>query len=73
MENAVEPLKDEAYFSEWLKNTEHPLPGAKIGAAITLIRQPSSATVGMPIILSKKGLLSLTGIVTFALSCFFLK
>ena len=69
MENAVEPLKDEACFSEWLKNTEYPLPGAKIGAAITLIKQPSSSTVGIAIILSKKGLLGLTGIVTFALSC----
>ena len=61
MENAVEPLKDEAYFLEWLKKTEHPLIGAMIGAAITLIIQSSSATVGMAIILSKKGLLSLAG------------
>ena len=61
MENAVEPLKDEAYFLEWLKKTEHPLLGAMIGAAITLIIQSSSATVGMAIILSKKGLLSLAG------------
>ncbi len=61
MENAVEPLKDEAFFSEWMKKTEHPLMGALIGAVVTLIIQSSSATVGMAIILSKKGILSLSG------------
>ena len=61
MENAVEPLKDEAFFNEWMKKTEHPLLGAIIGAVVTLIIQSSSATVGMAIILSKKGLISLTG------------
>jgi phosphate:Na+ symporter len=61
MENAVEPLKDEAYFLEWLKKTEHPVTGAIIGALVTLIIQSSSATVGMAIILSKKGILSLAG------------
>jgi phosphate:Na+ symporter len=61
MENAVEPLKDEAFFMEWLKKTENPLMGAVIGAVVTLIIQSSSATVGMAIILSKKGLLSLAG------------
>jgi phosphate:Na+ symporter len=61
MENAVEPLKDEPYFLEWLKKTENPLTGSLIGAFVTLIIQSSSATVGMAIILSKKGLLSLAG------------
>ena len=61
MENAVEPLKDEAFFSEWMKKTENPLIGALVGALVTLIIQSSSATVGMAIILSKKGLLSLAG------------
>lgn len=61
MENAVEPLKDEAYFLEWLKKTDNPITGAIVGAVITLIIQSSSATVGMAIILSKKGLLSLSG------------
>ena len=61
MENAVEPLKDEAFFMEWLKKTENPVMGAVIGAVVTLIIQSSSATVGMAIILSKKGLLSLAG------------
>jgi phosphate:Na+ symporter len=61
MENAVEPLRDEPFFAEWLKKTEDPLMGAIIGAGITLIIQSSSATVGMAIILSKKGLLSIAG------------
>lgn len=61
MENAVEPLKNEAFFSEWLKKTENPILGALIGAIVTLVIQSSSATVGMAIILTKKGLLSLMG------------
>jgi phosphate:Na+ symporter len=61
MENAVEPLKEQAFFAEWLKKTENPLMGAVIGAVVTLIIQSSSATVGMAIILSKKGLISLSG------------
>jgi phosphate:Na+ symporter len=61
MENAVEPLKDEAFFNEWMKKTENPFFGAIVGAIVTLVIQSSSATVGMAIILSKKGLISLTG------------
>lgn len=61
MENAVEPLRDEAFFTEWLKKTDNPVIGAVIGAIVTLIIQSSSATVGMAIILSKKGLISLGG------------
>ena len=61
MENAVEPLKNEPYFLEWLKKTENPILGALIGAIVTLIIQSSSATVGMAIILSKKGLIGLAG------------
>jgi len=61
MENAVEPLRDEAFFLEWLKRTDSPMYGAMVGALVTLVIQSSSATVGMAIILSKKGLLSLGG------------
>ena len=61
MENAVEPLRNEPYFLEWLKKTENPILGALIGAIVTLIIQSSSATVGMAIILSKKGLIGLAG------------
>ncbi|MFZ4784483.1 MAG: Na/Pi cotransporter family protein [Flavobacteriales bacterium] len=61
MENAVEPLKDHPTFLEWLKKTESPVTGSLIGALVTLVIQSSSATVGIAIILSKKGLLSLAG------------
>lgn len=61
MENAVEPLKDETFFAEWMKKTENPIMGALIGAIVTLVIQSSSATVGMAIILTKKGFLSLIG------------
>ncbi|MBK7427941.1 MAG: Na/Pi cotransporter family protein [Saprospiraceae bacterium] len=61
MENAVEPLREEAFFSEWMKKTEKPIRGAMIGAIVTVVIQSSSATVGMAIILAKKGLLSLVG------------
>ncbi len=61
MENAVEPLKNHELFSEWMKKTEQPIIGALIGAVVTLIIQSSSATVGMAIILAKKGALSLAG------------
>jgi phosphate:Na+ symporter len=61
MENALEPLKDEAFFAEWMKKTENPITGAIIGVVVTLVVQSSSATVGMAIILAKKGLLSLIG------------
>jgi phosphate:Na+ symporter len=61
MEKAVEPLRNEPYFLEWLKKTENPLTGSLTGALVTLIIQSSSATVGMCIILAKKGFLSLSG------------
>lgn len=61
MENALEPLKNSPAFLEWLQKTENPFMGAVIGAIVTLIIQSSSATVGMAIILSKKGFLTLAG------------
>ena len=61
MENAVEPLKKEPFFARWMTKTEQPMVGALIGALVTLVIQSSSATVGMAIILAKKGFLSLAG------------
>lgn len=61
MENAVEPLKNEPFFMDQLKKTENPIFGTFVGALVTLVIQSSSATVGMAIILAKKGLLSLAG------------
>lgn len=60
MENAVEPLREEAYFLNWIK-TEDPITGAIIGAIVTVIIQSSSATVGIALILAKKGLLTIVG------------
>lgn len=61
MERAVEPLRDEAFFVEWMKALDNPIKGVGIGALVTLIIQSSSATVGMAIILAKKGLITLGG------------
>lgn len=61
MENAVEPLKNEAFFLEWMKKTDNPFIGALVGAVVTLVIQSSSATVGMSVILAKKGLLTTAG------------
>jgi len=61
MENAVEPLKNEEFFYEAMRQTEMPIVGAIVGALVTLVIQSSSATVGMAIILAKKGILNLTG------------
>lgn len=67
MENAVEPLKENPQFISWISKTENPLTGTLIGAVITLIIQSSSATVGMALILAKKGLLTLVGGVSIML------
>ncbi|MFC4816678.1 Na/Pi cotransporter family protein [Flavobacterium sp. GCM10023249] len=67
MEQAVEPLKETSRFAEFLKNTDTPLYGTFIGAIITLIIQSSSATVAMAILLTKKGLLTLSGAVAIML------
>ncbi len=60
MERAVEPLRDDPRFMDWMAKMESPFTGAGTGALVTLIIQSSSATVGMVITLAKKGLLSLT-------------
>jgi len=59
MERAVEPLKDQQFFVDWIHGLENPLRGAITGAFVTLIVQSSSATVGMAITLAKKGLMTL--------------
>jgi phosphate:Na+ symporter len=61
IERAVEPIKDNAFIFELLKKTENPLTGVLAGIAATVVIQSSSATVGMAIILAKKGILSLGG------------
>lgn len=60
MERAVEPLRNDSKFLEWMSTLETPVRGAGVGAVVTIIIQSSSATVGMVITLAKKGLLSLS-------------
>lgn len=59
MERAVEPLKEHSFFYEWMHQMNDPMKGTLTGAIVTLIIQSSSATVGMAIVLAKKGVLSL--------------
>jgi phosphate:Na+ symporter len=59
MERAVEPLKDDPLFFDWMERMKNPLMGTFVGALVTLIIQSSSATVGISIVLVKKGILSL--------------
>jgi phosphate:Na+ symporter len=59
MERAVEPLRNDTRFIEWMVMLESPVRGAGVGAIVTIVIQSSSATVGMVITLAKKGLLSL--------------
>lgn len=61
METAVEPLKSDSRFAEWMVALENPVRGSMVGALVTLIIQSSSATVGMVITLAKKGLITLAG------------
>lgn len=61
MENAITPLKNEPVFEQWMHAMDNPIKGTLTGALITLIIQSSSATVGMAIILVKKGALTLIG------------
>lgn len=60
MERAVEPLRDDKRFLQWMTMLETPVRGAGVGAIVTIIIQSSSATVGMVITLAKKGLLTLS-------------
>lgn len=61
MENAISPLKQDPVFHEWMLKMDDPITGSITGALVTLIIQSSSATVGMAILLVKKGAISLMG------------
>ncbi len=56
---AVEPLKDHESFAGWMKGMERPVYGALLGAAVTVLIQSSSATLGLIITLASQGLISL--------------
>lgn len=59
MGESVEPLRDYEPFLNWMKGLEQPIYGAIIGAAVTVILQSSSATVGIVIALATQNLISL--------------
>lgn len=59
MDQAVEPLRSQPAFIEWMTRLENPLLGVAIGALVTLIIQSSSATLGIVIALASQGLLTL--------------
>ncbi|MGX7666832.1 Na/Pi cotransporter family protein [Flavobacterium pedocola] len=61
MENAISPLKQDPVFHQWMQKMDNPITGSITGALVTLIIQSSSATVGMAILLVKKGAISLVG------------
>jgi len=68
MENAVMPLKNSQFFSDWIiRMANHPIEGALAGGLITLIIQSSSATVGLAIILGKQDLISMAAGVSIML------
>ncbi len=56
---AAAPLKEYPAVLAWLSRLEHPLRGAGAGAAVTVIIQSSSATLGLVIKLAGKGVLAL--------------
>lgn len=59
MGEAVEPLKSYEPFINWMKGIERPLMGALVGAAVTVLIQSSSATLGIIIALASQNLISL--------------
>ncbi len=61
MENAISPLKNNPTFHQWMLAMDNPISGSITGALVTLVIQSSSATVGMAILLVKKGAISLVG------------
>ncbi|MEO6149566.1 MAG: Na/Pi symporter [Mucilaginibacter sp.] len=61
MERAVEPLRNDAYFSNIMASLDNRFAGAGAGAFVTLVIQSSSATVGIVITFAKKGLIALPG------------
>jgi len=59
MGNAVEPLRDHRPVLDLLARLESPWLGVLIGAALTVLIQSSSATLGIVITLASQGLITL--------------
>jgi phosphate:Na+ symporter len=60
MEQAVEPLKEGNYFTEWLHSLENTWKGMITGTVVTIAIQSSSATLGMVIGLANQDLITIT-------------
>lgn len=60
MSQSIEPLKNSEWFTLALLTLEQPLLGIIIGAALTALIQSSSAFIGILIVLSGQGLISLS-------------
>lgn len=60
MGEAVKPLREYDPFTNWMQGMERPLMGALVGAAVTVILQSSSATLGIVIALASQNLVTLT-------------
>jgi len=63
MSESIEPLKNSEWFDRTLVNLEDPFFGILIGAALTALIQSSSAFIGILIVLSGQGLISLNAAV----------
>lgn len=60
MSQSIEPLRNQQWFTQALLNLEHPATGILIGAALTALIQSSSAFIGILIVLSGQGLITLS-------------
>lgn len=58
---SVEPLREFEPFIGWMRGMERPLMGALVGAAVTVLIQSSSATLGIVIALASQNLITLPG------------
>lgn len=56
---SVEPLREYEPFIGWMRGMERPLMGALVGAAVTVLLQSSSATLGLVIALASGNLITL--------------
>jgi phosphate:Na+ symporter len=59
MSESIEPFKNMEGFTGFLSKLEHPLAGLLAGACMTALMQSSSAFIGILIVLSGKGILTL--------------
>jgi phosphate:Na+ symporter len=59
MGEAMRPLRDYEPFLRWMQNLHTPLLGIAVGALFTALVQSSAATIGLAIVMSSQGLVTL--------------